>query len=67
MFAEIFEFVRSNTEPGDEETKVNNVDLAQMTYPNSTATVMLNYQTHEAEIKMNDQEMQYSRIMQHYN
>ena len=67
MFAEIFEFVRSNTEPGDEETKVNSVDLAQMAYPNSTSTVMLNYQTHVAEIKMSEQEMNYSRIMQHYN
>ena len=36
-----------------------------MTYPNSTAAVVLNYETHESEIKMTAQELQYSRIQRH--
>ena len=54
VFPEIFEFLRSNTEPGDEETKVEDVDLSLMAYPNSTSTVLLNFSTHVPELKMNE-------------
>jgi len=68
VFEQIYDFILTNTEPsGDEEVKIDDVDLASMAYPNSTATVLLNYQTHANELQMSAQELQYSRIMQHYN
>ena len=55
VFEQIYDFILTNTEPsGDEEVKVDDVNLASMAYPNSTATVLLNYQSHANELQMSE-------------
>jgi len=53
VFPEIFEFIKTSTEPTSEEAEVDAVDITEMAYPNSTSTVLLNYETHVPELKMN--------------
>ena len=66
VFPQIFEFIKGCTETAGTDEQIEDIDPAAMTYPNSTCTVVLNYQTHISEIKMDAQELQYSRIQNHY-
>ena len=36
-----------------------------MEYPNSTATIVLNFESNQTEIKMSGQELEFSRIQNH--
>ena len=62
VFPQIFDFIKGCTETAGTDEQIEDIDPAAMTYPNSTSTVVLNYQTHISEIKMDAQELQYSRI-----
>ena len=43
VFPEVFEFLKTVTEPTGEEVEVAEVNPAEMAYPNSTSTVLINY------------------------
>lgn len=66
FFPEVFEFIRSTTEDTRVEEQVTDVDLETMPYPNSTATITLNFETHVGSVSMSEQEKHYSRIQNHY-
>ena len=54
VFPEVFEFIKSATEPASDEAELAPIEpTSEMAYPNSTATVLLNYSTHLSEVKMN--------------
>lgn len=67
FFPEVFEFIRSTTEDTRVEEQVTDVDLETMPYPNSTATMTLNFETHVGSVTMSEQEKHYSRIQFHYS
>ena len=65
VFPEIFHFIQGAIAAEDDESEIEETNLAEMTYPNSTATILLNYETNTSKINMNAQELQYSRIQRH--
>ena len=67
FFPEIYEFIGSNIEGTVAEEEIKEADLEEMDYPNSTATIKTDCETHTSVIEMTEQEKHYSRIQTHYH
>lgn len=65
VFPQIHNFLKEHAGGADSVEPVSDFDVSSLSYPESTATILLNFSTHEADIQMSAQELQFCRIRQH--